>query len=451
MNQYTIKSFADLLVKSTQFKKLKTKEKKLLLLDRCNWYVSAIIRDNIKKDYPYGTYSNLSSKILKKYLGDRNYKDIELCLKGLGIIIKNDKYSVNKFTKSVSLSKKAIRFGVDKSIVYSKKFNEKLKKFSVYNHSQIIAQPVLNKLLNNTLKLSVVEEKFHYLQYILPMAKYIEEGFEMVAYYEEENQFKMDRYTAFYALNDITEPSTLLNSSINYIPTIAPSGRIYHIIASMPKLIRESLRTKSNELIWEVDMCSAQPSIIFLEWLKYVNKNDLKNIEKEKTLCLKLLLEGGIYKYIQENSTFFNDLGYGNLKTSILSAINAKNQPTEQNKELSRLFPNVMAWMNTIKKVDGHKKVSFIGHSQEANIFVEVYKKIPEEKFALLIHDCILVKKEDVLFVKQLLENRVRELYKGVILPEHTLNNLFKESLVSISDENLDKNRRKKFDEEFLI
>jgi hypothetical protein len=108
-----------------------------------------------------------------------------------------------------------------------------------------------------------------------------------------------------------------------------------------------------------------------------------------------------------------------------------------------------MDWINTIKKVDGYKKVSFIGQSQEANIFVEVYKKIPEEKFALLIHDCILVKKEDVLFVKQLLENRLRELYKDVILPQHNLNKLFKESLVSISDESLDNNKRIRFDRDF--
>ena len=121
----------------------------------------------------------------------------------------------------------------------------------------------------------------------------------------------------------------------------------------------------------------------------------------------------------------------------------------QNNKELSRLFPNVMDWINTIKKVDGYKKVSFIGQSQEANIFVEVYKKIPEEKFALLIHDCILVKKEDVLFVKQLLENRLRELYKDVILPQHNLNKLFKESLVSISDESLDNNKRIRFDRDF--
>ena len=84
MNQYTIKGFADILVTSTQFQKLKTREQKLLLLDRCNWFISAIIRDNIKTDKTYGTYVNLNSQILKRYLGDRAYKDIELCLKGLG-------------------------------------------------------------------------------------------------------------------------------------------------------------------------------------------------------------------------------------------------------------------------------------------------------------------------------------------------------------------------------
>ena len=52
MNQYTIKGFADILVTSTQFKKLKTREQKLLLLDRCNWFISAIIRIHIKTERP---------------------------------------------------------------------------------------------------------------------------------------------------------------------------------------------------------------------------------------------------------------------------------------------------------------------------------------------------------------------------------------------------------------
>ncbi len=446
MNQYTIKGFADILVTSTQFSKLKRREQKLLLLDRCNWFISAIVKDNIKTDKTYGTYVNLNSQILKKYLGDRAYKDIEQCLKGLGIIIINDKYSSSNFSKSFKLSPKAIQLGITETLVYSKKFITKLKTFSILNYSEIESQPVLKKLLNNTAKLLVVEEPFYYVERILPNSIYVETENGQIDISEPVNQFKVDRYDAFYssfyALNEITDPKVLFDSSINYTPTIAKSGRIYHVIASMPKLIRESIRTKSNELIWEVDMSSAQPSIIFLEWLKYTQENKSKHIDKEYQLCLKLLLSGGIYAYIQENSEFFKSLSYEKLKKSILSSINAENKPTQSNEELSRLFPNVMMWVNAIKEKSGYKEVSFLGQSVEANIFVEVYKSIPDDKFALIIHDCILTTEKDVLLVKKLLEDRIRKLFDGVILEHHNLEKLFKTSEVSIRDELLEKTQR---------
>ena len=449
MNQYTIKGFPDLLVTSAQYKKLKTREKRLLLLDRCNWFISVIIKDNIKKNEPYGTFVNLLSQIIKKYLGDREYKNIELCLEGLGIIIINNKYSSSNFPKSFKLSPKAIRLGVTETLVYSKKFNTKLKTFSTLSFSEIESQPILNKLLNNTAKLLVVEEPLYYVERILPSSIYVETENGQIDISEPVNQFKVERYNAFYnsfyALNEITDPKILFDSSINYNPTIAKSGRIYHVIASMPKLIRESIRTKSNELIWEVDMSSAQPSIIFLEWLKYAQKNNSKHIEKEYNLCLTLLLSGGIYAYIKENSEFFKGLSYEKLKKSILSAINAENKPTKPNEELSRLFPNVMMWVNIIKKESGHEEVSHLGQSAEANIFVEVYKEIPDEKFALIIHDCILTTKKDILLVKNLLENRVRKLFSGVILEHHNLDKLFKTSIVSIQDDMLEKTQREAY------
>ena len=446
MNQYTIKGFADLLVTSTQFKKLKTREKRLLLLDKCNWLISNIIRDNIKTDKTYGTYVNLNSQILKKYLGDRAYKDIEQCLKGLGIITINDKYSSSNFSKSFKLSPKSMKLGITETLVYSKKFIKKLKTFSTLNYSEIESQPVLKKLLNNTAKLLVVEEPFYYVERILPNSIYVETDNGLIDLSEPVNQFKIDRYDAFYssfyALNEITDPKVLFDSSINYTPTVAKSGRIYHVIASMPKLIRESIRTKSNELIWEVDMSSSQPSIIFLEWLKYTQKNKSKHTDKEYQLCLKLLLSGDIYTYVQENSEFFKGLSYEKLKKSILTAINAENKPTQSNEELSRLFPNVMMWVNAIKEKSGYKEVSFLGQRAEANIFVEVYKEIPDDEFALIIHDCILTTEKDVLLVKNLLEDRVRKLFSGVILENHNLDKLFKTSLVSIPDELLEKTQR---------
>jgi len=445
MNQYTIKSFADLLVTSTQYQKLKTREQKLLLLDRCNWYISAIVKDNLKNNNAYGTFVNLHSEILKKYLDNRIYKGIQLCLIGLGIIIENPKYSTSKFSKSFKLSPKAIRLGVIETLIYSKKFNTKLKTFSTLNFSEIESQPVLKKLLNNTAKLLVVEEPLYYGERIMPEPKYVETDNGLIDISEPVNQFKVDRYDAFYssfyALNEITDPKVLFDSSINYTPTIAKSGRIYHVIASMPKLIRESIRTKSNELIWEVDMSSAQPSIIFLEWLKWAKKNYTNKFKDEYELCLKLLLDGGIYKYIESNSEYFKGLEYKKLKESVLTVINDENKPTKQNKELSRLFPNVFKWINSIKKVN-FKEVSFLGQSAEADIFVEVYKSIPDDKFALIIHDCILTTEKDVLLVKKLLEDRIRKLFDGVILEHHNLEKLFKTSEVSIRDELLEKTQR---------
>ena len=291
----------------------------------------------------------------------------------------------------------------------------------------------------------MVEEPLYYVERILPSSIYVETENGQTDISEPVNQFKVDRYDAFYnsfyALNEITDPKVLFDSSINYNPTIAKSGRIYHVIASMPKLIRESIRTKSNELIWEVDMSSAQPSIIFLEWLKWAKKNYTNKFKDEYELCLKLLLDGGIYKYIENNSEYFKGLEYKKLKESILTVINDENKPTKQNKELGRLFPNVFKWINSIKKVN-YKEVSFLGQSAEADIFVEVYKKIQDDKFALIIHDCILTTEKDILLVKKLLEDRIRKLFDGVILEHHNLDKLFKTSLVSITDDMLEKTQR---------
>ena len=101
-----------------------------------------------------------------------------------------------------------------------------------------------------------------------------------------------------------------------------------------------------------------------------------------------------------------------------------------------------MMWVNAIKKNSGYKKVSFLGQSAEADIFVEVYKKIPNDKFALIIHDCILTTEKDILLVKNLLEDRVRKLFSDVILEHHNLDKLFKPSLVSIPDDMLEKTQR---------
>jgi len=453
---YTINGFSSLLTTSPKYQVQETEEKKLLLLDRCNWLITRIAIINIYRNEPVYNYVNLHSVYLKKYLTNRNYKDIENCLIGIGIIQENGKYSPNRFSKSFRLTDKAIDSGIAETTILSKKFNSKIEEENNKRIEEILSNPLLKKIAINTSRLKVVEEEGFLLDaYYDPLDKIDKNEYDTMSddkfdkfldelkseYSKDKNHlFKVMRYEQYYrgfkSLNDIDDPEQLLKLYVNYNPSIADTGRIYHTFASMPKQVRKCLRTKNNELIWEIDMSSAQPSIIFLEWLKWAKNNFNNKFKDEYELCLKLLLEGGIYKYIESNSEYFNGLKYDELKESVLTVINAENKPTKQNIELSKLFPNVFKWINKIKKVD-YKKVSYIGQRAEAQIFVESYKDIPDNKFALIIHDCILVTKQDLKLVRGLLESRIRKMYPEVILSNHNLDKLFKEELVSIPDDNL--------------
>ncbi|NVJ89708.1 MAG: hypothetical protein HWD82_09770 [Flavobacteriaceae bacterium] len=392
---YTINHFSELLSNSYQYNNQSTESKRLLLLDRCNWLITAIVSVNLNRNEPIEEYVNLHSSILKKYLTNRNYKDIINCLYGLGIIYPNEGYSTDRFSKSFRLTQKAIKYGITNTIIYTDKFKRQLERINKERVEKVLSNPLLCKIATNTIKLKVVEiEAFVEDAYYDPL-DYIEKDKydamtddELEKFFEElelrlskdkDHQFKVRRYKEYYrgfqSLNNTKDPKKLLELYVNYIPSIAKSGRVSHTFASMPKQVRKCLRTKSNELIWEVDMSSAQPSIIFLEWLKYAKSNWNEKFKNEYDLCLKLLLSGSIYKYVQENSEYFNEIGdYARLKKEILTVINAENKPTKGNLALQKLFPNVFIWINNIKKID-HRRVSHIGQRAEANIFLRLIKK----------------------------------------------------------------------------
>ena len=174
-----------------------------------------------------------------------------------------------------------------------------------------------------------------------------------------------------------------------------------------------------------------------LEWLKYLNlKNQLTEKEKdEAALCLKLILGGEVYKHIKDNSSYLANIDYTKMKKNILTSLNSKIKSkinsSKLSKEIKILFPSFISWINRMKTSKGHEAVSHLGQSSEANIFVEVYKGLPDDIFSLIIHDCILTTKDNTRMVKTLLMNRVKELYKGVIKKETNLDKLFKVDIVS--------------------
>ena len=132
----------------------------------------------------------------------------------------------------------------------------------------------------------------------------------------------------------------------------------------------------------------------------------------------------------------------------MLKALYEPNTNSQRNQALNKLFPSFMRWINKLKLRD-YRIASYIGQSLEAKIFVEVYKNLPDNIFALVIHDSIMCLEDQTLNIKQRLIDRTIEIFP--LLKEVTdLNNLFKISLVSIDDNDLMENKNLRLLAEYL-
>lgn len=457
MKQYSVSGFDKLYRDCKSYNELGDL-KRGEMYDKCNWIISKIYLHNLYMDEPDNYLVNISRKVLKKHLGSRDYLNVLDMLIELDIVHKNPKYSKQHFSKSYSLTSKALSMGIIEVEITDKKFSSRILKIKEEEYQNVFTNPVLRKILENTAKLMVVESDEYYKGKILVIGDdEMDNDVDPEEKLINENKQKYERYKAFYnefkILNKITSPREVYNSNICYKPSIAKSGRVYHTVASIPRHIRHSMRANEDELIWEVDMSSAQPSILMLEWLKYIkNKNSISESEKkEYQICYELVVKGRIYDYIKRNTTQLSNLEYSKMKQAILIVINDRLKSTPLYKELKVLFPNFMNWVNSNKPTKGDNIVSAIGQSTEAKIFVDTYAKLPDNSFFLIIHDCIICTEQDTKLVKDKLKERTKELYASVISPNEDLDELFKVSKVSIADEELLKNKNPRLLRDYLI
>ena len=435
--RYQLRTFKSLsaLIRQTDYYQ-KSREKNSAL-DKANWLVSYIIDTNLKTNSEITNYVNISSKKLKSTLGNK-YLDVVNAFVDQGLIIANTKYSANRYPKSFRLTSKLYKGRQIISVeIKSKRFSNRLDKLRSYDQQEVLKNPLYVKIISNTLKISFINDFVHYIP--LPDSVGTREinGHRMTEY--EDNDFQINRYSEFAKilnqLSEETEVNQLNKMSLYFSPKMSSYGRLYHFICSVPSRVRELIRTKENELIYEVDMSSAQLTILILEWIKSGHHNKAKS--KEVELITQLLIKGGIYDYIQSESKHFGDMSYKNLKVSILKIINAKYNPGEGNKELERLFPGFMHWVNGIKQKKGHKSVSHIHQKAESDIFIKVYEELPDEMFALPIHDCIISTKENIKEIQDRLIQRFEYLYGKFIPSFESLDNVFRINRVSLEDEEL--------------
>lgn len=441
MKLYTIDIAVDKVKKSEYLSSL-SGASKIKTLDRHCYLIHMILKSRVKHSLDHRYFTSIHSHDLKQVLG-REYKAIINNLLELDIVEENKNYKAGSFTKSYRLKSDLFINGkIQHREIQSKWFNSKIENLYKSKVEETLNNLVLKKILQNTTKLHLIDEPVKFTpdrDYHVKTTYQITEDAPVISFGEfASNPNKVFRYEEFRKalvnLNSHNSVEKLVLENAYYEPSVVSSGRIYHMVASIPRKIRKGLRTKENEPIFEVDMASAQPSILMLEWIKSIGD---KSWSSEVENCLELVLNGGIYNHIKKQSKYYQKLEYSELKKQVLRSLNYKTHAIESAKELMKVFPSFMSWIKKLKEINGHTYISQIGQSREAEIFVEVYKKLPYEMFALIIHDCILTTKKDLELVKSKLIERVKKLYAEVLPKEASLQQLFKTDRVSFTDEEL--------------
>ena len=150
-----------------------------------------------------------------------------------------------------------LRLVLKRSETRLKESNKRLAKESESN-------PVLDKINRNTLKILLTNNPAAYLLEFPLHYSPLKQG--ILVWRDDNVQHRVNKYEAYFkafrTLNNTRNLSDLYELPIFFQPRINSLGRVYHIGASMPRLIRKICVTKSDELIYEVDMASAQPSLL---------------------------------------------------------------------------------------------------------------------------------------------------------------------------------------------
>lgn len=437
---YTIDSVESLISNTDLVFDLKG-EMKLKTIEKHHYVIHLIIRSNLIRNSIH-SYVNIPSKHLKGVLG-RDYISIIKNLEGLNIIDVNSKYSAGKYSKSYKIGNDFSNKNIIILSLSSRHMIKSLKKEIQSIKDKIREDEILSKIDKHTQNLFLIDEVTAFQP---PRDFILTERLEFpknTKYYVDfgeyvDNPSRLFRYEQFRrGLLELNKKDASTHSlSIFYSPKISKSGRVYHMVTSIPRKIRAGLRTKKMELIYEVDMASAQPSILILEWLKYLTKNNSK-ISTEENKCLNLVINGGIYEYIKKNSKYYEGLDYTELKMAVLTTLNRKDYKSQERDELIKLFPRFMKWVRRVKSKYDNKKLSFIGQSAEAAIFIGVFKELDSNIFALPIHDCIISTEKNIPLIKEMLISKTKNIYSTVLSDLTDLDKLFKTSLVSIDNSSI--------------
>lgn len=206
------------------------------------WFIHTLIDESCKNEEEFNGYVNLQSKVIGKFLGEKDYTTVITTLIESQIVERNDKYSAGRFSKSYRLGEKflhqrvvTVSFDSGRTKSYWKKQSEiQTKNWRSYSDNTVY-HSLLQDLQN------VQFDAIGALEFLGIM----------------QDTLTVEQYNS--RLTSIQK----LQSRNFFFEVSSQTGRVYNNITSLPKEFRNYL-SFTNESLVQLDIRNSQPLLFCL-------------------------------------------------------------------------------------------------------------------------------------------------------------------------------------------
>lgn len=331
-------------------------------------------------------YVNKHREYFRNIVGDNSYTELLDKLHKLGVLEINDKYSINRFTKSYKpmfSCTGAFTTINAKHYLTSKELSNWRGRVEKMKEKYSVAEWHL-KNLKSTVEIDLC---------LLKLLYNYEFGIELKANNHDEMLFELESLEIEFESkkeemlhSKTVEVMDLINTDIKIGEK---SKRHYHALSNAPKLLRACLKSKNPKkpYLMEIDIKNSQPTILL--GLCKVNKLD---VEEEISAFIQL---GKFYEVIGSNVWGFS-------KDDITTDSKTRNDVkrlcfkyimfatsfgTDPFNKLKKVYPKFAKAIETLAKKDKDITLAALLQQKESEIMLPITKKFS----GIGIHDSIMV------------------------------------------------------------
>jgi len=390
--------------------------------EKYEWFIHTIIQQGIYHKDTDHHFVNLSSELLNKFIGERKLKEVKQHLLKSGIIEENPHYSAGNFSKSYRLAQKYHDSEMELIEIKGKKWKSYKKKVNYYQQLNLVhfnKQNFPYKLMYSNIGELLID---------LPEASKtinsIKENDPLLGTekFQKHKYFMYDMY------------AQMIQDRTYFFHPDKTTGRVYHNIANLPRVLRQYIYHHSGQHLMQVDIANSQP-FLFIKLLKeywlrkgklpyFISQStsDISNIypqfplyppyvltispslPKDVQLYIDLAKKGVLYEHLMEKfgieqtkenrdafkKEFFHRIFY--------SKINPDWQH-DYAKKFKIHFPNVYEAVQWYKK-DDYRQLPISLQTVESNLMISkackraIYE-LGDDVFIITLHDSIICFEKD--------------------------------------------------------